>query len=235
MGKMLRQPLRLIPPDICLPILQGRLRGKRWITGSSIHGCWLGSYESDKQRLFETAIREGDTVFDIGANVGFYTLLASVMVGASGQVYAFEPLPRNTIFLNRHLVLNRAANVKVFEVAIADANGEAYFDDSPNNSMGHLSSTGTRKVRTMTIDDLVFDSKIAPPNCIKIDVEGAETCVLAGARLVLERYQPTIFLATHGPDVHSRSCQFLDSLGYTLESIGDKVISETDEILAYHT
>lgn len=64
-----------------VPVLQGSLRGRKWIVGSSNHGCWLGSYEWKKQRLFTRTVSSGDVVFDIGAHVGFYTLLASVLVG----------------------------------------------------------------------------------------------------------------------------------------------------------
>ena len=79
-GRLLRLPLALIPAVLPMPVLQGPLRGYWWITGSSNHGCWLGSYEYDKQRLFARMIRAGDVVFDIGANVGFYTLLAASRV-----------------------------------------------------------------------------------------------------------------------------------------------------------
>ncbi len=229
---MLRQPLRLIPPNICLPILQGRLRGKRWITGSSLHGCWLGSFESDKQTVFEMIVKPGDTVYDIGANVGFYTLLASELAGPSGCVYAFEPLPRNVEFLNQHLTLNGAKNTKVLEVAVSDTNGQASFDDSPNNSMGQLSNSGKRKVKTVTIDRLLSEGTILPPGCMKIDVEGAEMLVLSGAKSVLKTYRPHIFLATHGLHVHKEACEFLKSLGYQLQAIGSKSIEETDELIA---
>src|SRR5215471_5126199 len=94
-GKLLRLPLRLMPRDVRVPILQGQLKGKWWIAGSNSHGCWLGSYEFDKRRLFEQTIKPGATVFDIGANVGFYTLLSSVLVGSGGKVYTFEPVPSN--------------------------------------------------------------------------------------------------------------------------------------------
>src|SRR5579862_7724955 len=95
LGKLLRAPLRLIPRSAVLPILQGPLRGKKWVVGSGNHGCWLGSYEHDKQSLFQKTVRTGDIVYDVGANAGFYSLLASVLVGEKGQVYAFEPLPAN--------------------------------------------------------------------------------------------------------------------------------------------
>lgn len=94
-GRLLRWPLRFIPPELVVPILQGKLKGRKWVVGSSKHGCWLGSYEYHKRRLFEQLIRPGDTVFDIGAHVGFYTLLASILTGPAGRVFAFEPLPRN--------------------------------------------------------------------------------------------------------------------------------------------
>jgi hypothetical protein len=56
LGKCLRAPLRLIPRSTAIPIVQGPLRGKKWIVGSSNHGCWLGSFEHDKQRQFQKAI-----------------------------------------------------------------------------------------------------------------------------------------------------------------------------------
>src|SRR5579871_1243331 len=105
-GRALRAPFRLIPRSAAVPILQGPLRGKRWVVGSATHGCWLGSYEQDKQQCFAGAVSVGSVVYDIGANVGFYSLLASVLVGVSGAVYSFEPVPRNCHFLRRHVDLN---------------------------------------------------------------------------------------------------------------------------------
>lgn len=107
LGRVLRAPLRLIPPGTVLPVLQGRLRGARWIVGAGTHGCWLGSYEYGKRRLFERLVRPGQVVWDVGANAGFYTLLASRLVGSTGSVVAIEPLPRNLSYLRRHLELNR--------------------------------------------------------------------------------------------------------------------------------
>jgi len=117
-GKVLRLPLKLIPGGTILPILQGNLKGKKWIVGSSNHGCWLGTYEFAKQRLFSETIREGSVVYDIGAHVGFYTLLASVLVGPKGKVVAFEPLPRNIYYLKKHLRLNQCKNVILVEAAV---------------------------------------------------------------------------------------------------------------------
>src|SRR6266436_706615 len=123
-GRVLRWPLQWIPQDAVVPILQGPCAGMRWIVGSSTHGCWLGSYEYEKRKLFEELVGPGDVVYDIGAHVGFYTLLASVLVGHTGRVVAFEPSPRNLAYLRRHLAMNRLNNVTVVEGAVYDHDGE---------------------------------------------------------------------------------------------------------------
>ncbi|HEX6832536.1 MAG TPA: FkbM family methyltransferase, partial [Rudaea sp.] len=102
-----------------MPILQGPLRWRLWIPGSSSHGCWLGSYEYDKQRLFARVARSGDVVFDIGANVGFYTLLAATCVAPTGRVVAFEPMPSNVKRIHQHLKLNRIGSVHSVEAAVS--------------------------------------------------------------------------------------------------------------------
>ena len=231
-GRILRQPLRLIPANTPIPILQGRLWGKLWIAGSSTHGCWLGSYESEKQKLFASVIKPGSIVYDIGANAGFYTLLASVLVGQTGHVYAFEPLPRNIHFLNSHLRLNRVSNATIIEAAVADKSGPAYFDESSNSSMGHLAPQGKLRVETVAIDKLVKENQLRLPNYLKIDVEGAEMSVLLGATGTLRDSRPGIFLATHGPAIHRECCSLLSSLGYTLQPLGGKSLEDTDELYA---
>jgi len=233
LGKLLRFPLKLIPQKMIMPILQGRLKGKKWIVGSSNHGCWLGSYEYDKQILFSRTIKEGGVVYDIGANVGFYTLLSSETVGKKGKVIVFEPLPRNIHYLRKHLLLNRCENVTLIEAAVADKNGVAFFEDRTGYSTAHLSSEGHLEVKVVSLDKLVIDGTIPPPDYMKIDVEGAELLVLSGARSILANYHPTIFLATHGIEVHQQCCEFLEAIGYDLQSINGKNIDETDEILAF--
>ena len=91
-GRFFRSFLRWIPDDRVMKVMQGPLRGMRWIAGASTHGCWLGSYELEKQRLIAERVSPGSVFFDVGANVGFYTLLGSSEVGAAGRVISFEPL-----------------------------------------------------------------------------------------------------------------------------------------------
>src|SRR5256885_1092969 len=81
LGKLARAPLHLIPSKAVLPILQGPGRGLRWIVGSYNHGCWLGSYEYEKQVVLQRLVQKGNVVYDIGAHVGFFTLIFSRLVG----------------------------------------------------------------------------------------------------------------------------------------------------------
>jgi len=151
-GKALRFPLRILPQDARVVILQGKLKGYRWISGSSNHGCWLGSYECGKRKAFERVVERGTVVFDIGAHVGFYTLLAAALVGPQGTVIAFEPLPRNLRYLRSHIALNRVANVSVVEAAVADTGGTACFEEGSGHSVGHIGvegSFGSRQSRWM--------------------------------------------------------------------------------------
>ncbi len=232
-GRLLRFPLNFIPREARLPILQGRLKGKRWIAGSGNHGCWLGSYEYSKRRAFERMVNEGAVVFDIGAHVGFYTLLGAVLVGPRGKVFAFEPLPRNVRYLKEHLRLNAIKNVSVIEAAVSDSDGIAFFAEGQNNSTGQLAPAGLLRVKTVSLDEITSAGPTPPPDFLKIDVEGGEMLVLKGARCVLVSHHPTIFLATHGDVRHRECCKFLRSLGYELRSIGSKLLEETDELLAY--
>jgi len=233
-GKLLRFPLRLIAANSAMPVLQGRLRGKKWIAGSHNHGCWLGSYEHEKRRIFEKAVTAGSIVFDIGAHVGFYTLLASVLVGPRGKVFAFEPSPSNLFYLKEHLRLNTLTNVTVIEAGVSDHSGIACFTEGPSRSMGHISSKGKLRIKTVSLDELISKREIPVPNCIKIDVEGAEMLVLTGARSVLRTAHPTLFLATHGYDLHQQCCQVLSSLRYEVQTIDAKSVEHSNEILAYH-
>jgi len=231
-GKVLRFPLRLIPKRMVLPILQGRLRGTKWIVGAGEHGYWLGWYEMNKSHAFEREVKPGSVIYDIGANVGFFSLLAAELSGQTGQVYAFEPLPRNVEFLRKHVALNRIENVTVFEAAVSDRGGEAFFDLSASTSMGHLAETGMLKVQMASLDDLLSDGMILPPDFIKIDVEGAEFDVLNGAKTLFSTYRPVLFLDTHGREAHQAVIAFLEERDYRFEVLDGKPLAESKELVA---
>ncbi len=233
LGKLLRLPLRLIPKCTVLPILQGKLRGKKWIVGAGEHGYWLGSYELRKREAFEGVISPGSVVFDVGANVGYYSLLAAVLAGKMGRVYAFEPLPRNVKYLRRHVALNKMKNIEVIEAAVSDHEGEGSFDLGASTAMGHLAEVGEIKVHMVSLDGLFKAGEIQAPNFIKIDVEGAEAAVVRGAFELLQICQPVLFLDTHHRKAHEETITFLERLGYTFEILDGKPLSETRELVAW--
>ena len=208
------------------------MRGMKWIVGSSDHGCWLGSYEYPIRKAYERYVGLGSIVLDIGAHVGYYTLLASKLVGPDGHVYAFEPLPENVKYLHRHLELNRISNVTLFEGAVSDKSGEAMFRFGPSRSMGKLADSGDTMVKLYRLDDLVQDGIIKPPHFLKIDVEGAERLVLEGANQLISDHKPTMILETHGLDVHRSCLSILKAYGYRIELITGQDIDHPGTVLA---
>ncbi|MBG0784661.1 MAG: FkbM family methyltransferase [Anaerolineaceae bacterium] len=233
LGKLLRLPLKLIPKRAVFRIMQGRLKGWKWIVGSGEHGYWLGWYEISKRQAFETAIPEGAVVYDIGANVGYYSLMAAVVSGPKGHVYAFEPLPRNVDYLRKHVTLNKMTDrITVFDVAVSDKTGEAAFDLGASTSMGHLAETGGIKVKQVRLDDMVASGEIKAPDYMKVDVEGAEYDVLNGARALLAQYKPVIFLDTHNREAHNATVKLLNELDYEIYCLDGKPLPESKELIA---
>jgi FkbM family methyltransferase len=231
-GRLLRLPLRLIPRQTVVPILQGPLRGKKWIVGSGNHGYWLGSYELGKRALFVKTIPPGGVVYDLGANVGYYTLLSAVLAGPRGRVFAFEPLPRNLEFLRRHLSLNRIDNATVIEAAVTDRGGTVRFEEDASTSKGRIGAQGTLEVRCVALDELVARERMPRPDLLKIDIEGGELLALQGARRILTESHPVIFLSTHSGKVHKECLAFLESLGYRIVPIDRRPLDRSRDVLA---
>lgn len=221
-GRLIRTPLRLIPKSAVLPILQGPLRGSRWIVGSGNHGCWLGSYKHDKHRAFAAAIHEGQVVYDVGAHVGYYTLLAC---SRAGHVYAFEPLQRNVGFLERHLALNGIKNCTVVPAAVGECDGTAHFKSAGGSYLGRIAGDGELAVPVLSLD--AFAKTHPKPDVIKMDIEGAEGSALRGMKEILKS-RPAIFLATHGREIHEQCCLLLKEAGYELSFLApDEIVAES--------
>lgn len=214
LGRLVRLPLKLMPHGIVVPILTGPLWGKKWIVGTGPHGFWIGNWERDKQRMVQRFLRHGDSFFDVGANLGFYSLLASRLVGATGKVIAFEPLSRNVQTLKAHMRMNRARNVTVWEAAVSDSEGWACFREGCDDLSGKLTEGGEGVVRTVALDALWRNGQVPTPRVIKIDVEGAEGAVLRGARNLLASANPILLLSGHGSPVQRECERLLDELGY---------------------
>lgn len=231
-------------PKLPYPVLRGPLRGSRYILGAtageaggvSVH---FGMQEVAQVRCLTTLLRPADVFFDVGANVGFYSLLASRLLRGGGKVAAFEPLPRNLSFLYRHLQLNSAGNVTISPVACADKLGTELFFPGENNALGRLANGGEAVasaaapllVATVPLDDAAKRLGVSP-NIIKIDVEGAEFRVLKGARRTLSVARPTVLLSVHSDELRDQCLLYLKELRYDVEPLNAASIEAATEFVA---
>lgn len=146
-----------------------------------------GVFEPVQTRKFIKSVKKGDTVFDIGANVGYYAVLASKLVGIKGKVYAVEPDRKNVELLKKNIELNNCLNVEVVPLALGAENKISYFlSDQANPGESKISEKVTRElVRVKTLDTLVKEKSIRKVDVIKLDVEGGEVDVLRGAKKLI--------------------------------------------------
>jgi FkbM family methyltransferase len=219
LARILRLPFALIPHEAEVRILSGPLRGRKWVRGAGPDACWVGTYEIARIRAFAKAVSQGAVVYDVGANVGIYSLVASSRTGVWGRVYAFEPLGRNVRYLRRHIALNNLQNCTIVEEAVCNEEGARRMSASAwGSSMARLSPEGEILVPSTTLDTCIYGEKgLRPPDIMKIDVEGAELEVLEGAKRALTELHPTIFLEIHGTQLHSECRGFLVAKGYHIE------------------
>lgn len=204
----------------------GPLKGLRWIYSSGYSQYWMGTYEKVITEQFLKYAKKSKVVYDLGAHIGYYTLIASKSVIENGKVYAFEPFPENINYLRKHVDLNNIDNVNIFEYAVSDKTGKTLFTNCENNAANSICKSSPMyqydkfiEVLTIKLDDLILKREIYPPQLIKIDVEGAEYDVLKGSLKLLKEYHPTIFLSTHNcqnKGVHKKCCGLLSELGYSL-------------------
>lgn len=231
LGRALRWPLAPLR-RMRVRVLLGPLSGMRWMAAAGIHSCWLGTYEHTKQTMFLAHLAAGSVVYDVGAHAGYYTLLAASRVAPSGRVYAFEPASENLAYLRQHLRLNRITNASVVPAAVASSCGSARFRTGTTSSTGHLAEDGQLQVSTVGLDEMARAGLIEAPSLVKIDVEGAEESVLAGAAELLESARPIVFVATHGRSADRACCELLDSLQYDVEVFAADPGGKNRELLA---
>jgi len=219
LGHLLRVPLKLVPRTTIVPVLSGPMRGMRWVVGSMPHGAWLGTLERGKLSHFINRLRAGMTVWDIGANVGLYTLPSAHAAGSTVRVYAFEPLPRNLEYLRQHVLLNHLINVLIVPSAVGDAMGVLQMAEGDSPSEFHVDPRGDITVPAIALDDWRAETGSPPPDLVKIDVEGAEDAVLHGGARTFSEYRPPIYLALHGERQRQECGVLLSHWGYRVVSL----------------
>lgn len=227
MSNMLRSVARTVfgklLPRVAYPVIRGPLNGVRFILGA-LEGegggatVYFNMLEPEQTAAVAATLKKGDVFFDIGANVGYYTLLASRLVGREGKVVAFEPVIRNLAYLYQHMLLNKTSNVTIVSAACSDSLSLAFFSSGENFATGHIdggTQENTLLVPTLSVDAVAQKTGVSP-NVMKIDVEGAELAVLKGAKTTLLAGRPTIFLSTHSAELRTDCLAYLKEFGYTV-------------------
>jgi FkbM family methyltransferase len=184
------------------------------------------AYEMDVSRIFKKVLRPGDIAVDIGANVGWFSMLAASLVGPSGKVFSFEPSISNVTKLKANADLNNFKNIEIVGAAMSDGIRTAIFYLNPDGNGGHalwdMHINTKKKSELVTIKTTTIDERFSSlaPRLIKIDTEGHENRVLAGATKVLKSgITPFIISELHGPGL-SKFGDSQESLRALMESNG---------------
>ena len=171
-------------------------------------------HEESTTNLFRNIVKEGDVVVDLGANVGYFTLLAAKLVGSKGKVYSFEPEPRNYGYLLKNIQLNGYDHVIASQKAVADRPGTVKlffcrYDTGHHTIQKYDGIQAYRpdfvdvmkefvEVEQVSLDDY-FKGIMTPVNVIKMDVEGAEMLALAGMEQLIKRNKNLVMLIEFFP------------------------------------
>jgi len=167
-----------------------------------------GNFEPNEMSWLTQSLLDGMTLVDVGAHMGMYTLVGSRLVGPSGTVVAIEPSSREFQRLAAHVAINGLDNVRCLNEGVSDIAGEglltiAWEWNSGHNTLGsftnpEVQSIKTERIRMRTVDEIVTTEGLARVDVVKIDAEGHETRVLAGARATLQRFKPRLLLEVFG-------------------------------------
>lgn len=202
---------------------------------------WYGFYNRDVLVVIRNLLEHGMTVIDVGANIGEVSLVAAKMVGPSGHVYAFEPLPEVADKLSENIKLNNFAQICIQKIGLSDEAGDkeiyrassAFYDSSMNDGLATLYPSENRGekagvISLVTLDDFCEQADIKQLNLIKIDIEGAELPALRGGMETLRRFMPYIIVEVQQEAANQAGYNdvdilaFLQPMGYRFDVIGRK-------------
>lgn len=207
------RPLKRLPmarwyqDRVTITLSAGQGRGLRFAPGSGAAHYSQGENEMAVQDQLAADLAAGDCFYDVGANVGFLTVIAAGLVGSGGSVVAFEPVARNAATVRRNAALNGFGHIAVVEKAVSDHSGRESLVLARSLGGAALASAdtppdpaGTEEVEVVSIDDIVGSGSVRPPSVVKIDVEGAEIEVLRGMESTLAIHRPVVIYEIDGPD-----------------------------------
>ena len=186
---------------------------------------WLGTYEPELQAALRELIQPGAVVYDVGANIGYVTLLLAKAAGETGKVYAFEALPENAERWRMNMAINgMQARLSLFAGAVTQTSGPVRFLVHASGGMGKVAGSAGRQdkylseisVPGISLDEFVYGQGNPPPQVVKMDIEGGEVLALPGIRRVLREARPLMLMELHGPESCRNAWQTLTSAGYTI-------------------
>lgn len=195
---------------------------------------YFNLYDPEEAGFLRKVLGKGDVFIDGGANVGFYSLIASPCVGSDGKIHAFEPVPSNVDKLKAVIQINGIDNIMVHEVALANKNKKMTFF-LPNEEE-HITGWGSMipsprrqrkiEVQAVRLDDCLQLSVGSRLSAIKLDIEGSEPEAIEGAREVILSHKPTIiceynpYLLVRGNRRANELVDLISGLGYDISTIG---------------
>ena len=195
------------------------------------------NYEINETKLVKGLVKPGWTVIDIGANFGWYSIHFSQLVGPSGKVFSFEPIPDSYEELNSNMQLNSCQNMKTFNTALGNRDDLVSFgipeiDGGLGASSQFLKCNKQIQATMCRLDNVIEEKNITNVDFIKVDIEGGELDMLYGAEKLLEQFRPNIMIEI--VDVHCHRFgyspndvyQFLLSKGYSGLFIGNEYTKE---------
>lgn len=208
------------PGSAEVQVASGPLTGARLLINTRGEKyLWLGTYEPWVQDALSSVLRPGMTVWDVGAHIGYHSLLMHRLTNG-GPLVAFEPHPDNRSRLQHHLDLNGASGVVVLPFAVGAEAGTAYLNTIEGNyATAHFSEIG-EECRVVTLDSVL--EKQPAPNLVKMDIEGGEEEALSGAPNLLRAVRPIWLMELHGVR-GQRAVELLEGAGYTIRPIGKGV------------
>lgn len=192
-----------------------------------------GRVECATQAAVAQRLRPGDVFYDLGANIGLFTLLAARCVGPAGKVFSFEPDPAVASRLRRNIARNGFSNVAVVEAGVWSSSGNFEFvpatPDSPDRGVGTFmhagNASGGAPVPCVSLDDFIRTAPL--PDAIKCDVEGAELEVLRGAENLLKTRRPWFLCEMHSEANSQAARDSLGRLGYACEWVdGNHILAK---------
>lgn len=222
-------------------IAHGPAQGLLLDTSGGAIGHLLGTTDIEEQEVLAGLLKPGAVLFDIGANIGAYAIMAARVVGKTGHVYAFEPFPESAEAVRRNGALNQFENITVVEEAVSNTVGTVTFGMGPSAATNRIvrsereaETKGAITVPVTTVDAFVGDDPAKLPTVLLLDVEQAEIDVLRGAQKTIEKARPAILVEVHwmGKDFTDYVEQSIVPLGYTATTLDNKPLPT--DIIRYH-